>query len=397
MNNQQNSIIKTTTIAGFAIFLMFFGGGNLVFPIVIGTMSGPAYIWALLGVVLSAVLVPLLGLLGIMRHDGDYPAYFKGLGKTTGLVLIFTILSILCPLGCIPRNITVSFAGFEQLYPETPLWIFSLIYCLVTAFCIFKWKSLVETLGKLFTPIFLFGVFFVIAAAIWARPELQSAHVVTALASGESFWLGLTKGYLTMDLIASYFFAGAAYLYLKQNVGNGSDKKALLVAAVKASIIAAILLAVIYAGFAAMGARYAQELHGQPHANYLPLIITNVFGPKALPVATLIIIVACFTTLIALVAAYADFFANKLLPAFGITAISYKQAVWATLLISYSVSLVGFKVICDFAQIALDILYPALIAYAILKLLVPPNMEKRSKLTFWGGFIISLAGKLYSL
>ncbi len=397
MNQNSSSLFKTTLIAGLAIFLMFFGGGNLVFPISVGSQSGIGYMWATFGVFLTAVLVPLIGLLGIMRHNGDYESYFKSLGKTASLLIVFIVLSTLGPLGCIPRNVTVSFGGYQLLFPGSNLAIFSFIYCLAAAFFLFKWKSLVETLGKVFTPIFLLGVFGIVIAAIYSRPTFHEGYVVQNMEATDSFFLGLTKGYLTMDLLASFFFAGAAYTYLKSNINTQKDPKALIKAAVGASFISAAILTVIYAGFGAMGARYAQELLGLPPANYLPFLITHIFGQKALAIATAIIIVACFTTMIALVAAYAEFLSRGLFPAFGIKSMGYKKSVILTLIIGYAISLLGFSAICDISQGILDVLYPALIAYGILQLIVDTNQLKRSKFTFWGSLILSLAGKVYSL
>ncbi len=49
---------------GIAIFSMFFGSGNVVFPLLLGKMTGEQIPWALLGLTITAVGAPLLGLLG---------------------------------------------------------------------------------------------------------------------------------------------------------------------------------------------------------------------------------------------------------------------------------------------------------------------------------------------
>jgi LIVCS family branched-chain amino acid:cation transporter len=398
MNTQpQSSIVKTAVIAGFAIFLMFFGGGNLVFPILAGIKSGDNYLWSIAGIFISAVILPLIGLICIMRAEGSHHNFFKGLGNRTSLYLVFTILTILCPLGCIPRNIMVSFGGVQLLFPDLNFPLFSSVYSLLAILFIFKWKSLVETLGKYLTPVFIFGVFMMIGVVFFKKPTINPDDVLDTMAAHESFWLGLTKGYLTMDLISSFFFGGAAYLFLKEKINTKDNPKALYSAAILASFVAAAILLAIYAGFGAMGVRYSMELQNVDPASYLPAIITLSMGSHALAIATFIIVMACFTTLVALVAIYAQFLVKDFLPHFSINNVSYKQGVWITTGISFTISLLGFKTLNDTIGMALEVLYPALVAYAILKLLVrEPHAPRRSKITFWSAIVLVLAGKLYS-
>ena len=48
-------------VAGFAMFSMVFGAGNIVFPLILGRDSTTLSLWGILGWGLTSVLVPTLG------------------------------------------------------------------------------------------------------------------------------------------------------------------------------------------------------------------------------------------------------------------------------------------------------------------------------------------------
>ena len=73
---------------------MFFGAGNIVFPLVLGQIVKDGITLASFGLFLTAVLVPFFGLVAITLFKGNYVTFFNRLGKTPALVLIFILLAI---------------------------------------------------------------------------------------------------------------------------------------------------------------------------------------------------------------------------------------------------------------------------------------------------------------
>ena len=109
----QSHIVTT----GLAIFSMFFGAGNLMYPLEVGMESGSQIAWGLLGFLLTAACLPVLGLFAMILFDGDYKAFFNRLGSTTGSIIVFLSLLIIGPLIAIPRIITLSHTMIAPFIP----------------------------------------------------------------------------------------------------------------------------------------------------------------------------------------------------------------------------------------------------------------------------------------
>ena len=63
---------KQYALLASMLFGMFFGAGNLIFPIILGAKAGASLVPALLGMLITAVGMPLLGIvaLGVSRSSG---------------------------------------------------------------------------------------------------------------------------------------------------------------------------------------------------------------------------------------------------------------------------------------------------------------------------------------
>jgi LIVCS family branched-chain amino acid:cation transporter len=212
---------KIVLTAGFAMFSMFFGSGNLVFPLFIGFQSLSNYPYAILGLIVTAVCVPFLGLLGIIQYRGDRKAYFSTLGKGLAFGLSAFMLCLMGAFGVIPRCITVAFGGVNGLFPSLPFWTFSLGFCLLIGALIWRRNKIVSIIGLGLTPFKLGSIVFLIIFGLWyggdALPAVQT--------SNQSFWLGIKQGYQTMDLIAAFFFACTIYEYLQNRLRETTNRE----------------------------------------------------------------------------------------------------------------------------------------------------------------------------
>ncbi|MBA3238637.1 MAG: branched-chain amino acid transport system II carrier protein [Parachlamydiaceae bacterium] len=110
---------QTFTLS-LAIFSMFFGAGNAIFPIILGATSQIQIGWAFIGLFITAIGGPLLGLLGATLFHGRCIEFFNRAGKIPGALLIFVSLALLGPFAVIPRCVTVAYVAFEPILPSTP-------------------------------------------------------------------------------------------------------------------------------------------------------------------------------------------------------------------------------------------------------------------------------------
>src|SRR5690349_10289416 len=130
--------------AGVAMVSMFFGSGNLVFPLLVGKETLHQYAMAVFGFIITAVLVPFLGLIGMVLYDGDYSAYFDKLGRVPACLLIMAILMLIGPFGVVPRCVTVAYGGFYLLAPGLSPTLFNILFCLTITVLIWTKSRVVD-------------------------------------------------------------------------------------------------------------------------------------------------------------------------------------------------------------------------------------------------------------
>ena len=62
--------MRNRCVIGFTLFSMFFGAGNLIFPPLLGAEAGSSTIPAMVGMLLTAVVLPALAVISVAKHDG---------------------------------------------------------------------------------------------------------------------------------------------------------------------------------------------------------------------------------------------------------------------------------------------------------------------------------------
>ena len=73
----KGTTISNTIATGFAMFAMFFGAGNVVFPLSLGLMAQDKNIYAIVGLLITAVGVPFIGLMSMTLFNGNYKHFFE--------------------------------------------------------------------------------------------------------------------------------------------------------------------------------------------------------------------------------------------------------------------------------------------------------------------------------
>lgn len=250
------SRLNLVLTSGLAMFAMFFGSGNLVFPLAIGAETTSNVMYSIIGVAVTGVCVPFLGLLAMILFDGDRSAAFSYIGKWPAFLLTLAMLSLMGPLGVAARCIIVAYGGIAQFFPEISLEIFGIIWSVITGGLILSKGGWINIIGRYLTPVLLVSIAFIVGAGFWYAPSLGAS----SLSVKESFMVGLNQGYQTMDLLAAFFFSVTVVNYLRKAL-EGAPIKEVLQMSLGASFVGALLLMLVYIGFVVLGAFYSRFNH----------------------------------------------------------------------------------------------------------------------------------------
>jgi LIVCS family branched-chain amino acid:cation transporter len=374
------------------MFSMFFGSGNLVFPLLIGKEALHQYPVAILGLLVTAVLVPFLGLISIILFDGNYRTYFERLGKIPAFLLIAIILMLIGPFGVAPRCITVAYGGFNLIYPDLTITTFSFLFCLTIAALIWSRNRVVDIIGLFLTPFKLGGIVVLILFGLWYGEQ----PLENGLSAGESFKTAFFMGYQMMDLMAAFFFSSTIVYYLRSHLSTGEDPKVLMKMSISASLIGALLLSLAYIGFVALGAKYAPHLQNANSEQLLVAIGGHALGYFAKPVIAIVLAIGCLATAVILSTLFTDFLTQDVTK----ERLKRPYAILITVAITFFVSLLGFSTIASILEGILYLAYPALIALAIMNIigrLMPTNGSSRirTQWVFWS--VLSVTAGLKAL
>ena len=345
--------------AGFALFSMFFGAGNLIFPLLIGLSARDHWIFATIGLGLTAVLVPFLGLAGMIFFDADYYKFFGRLGKVPGSLLLLLLQLILGPFGVIPRLFTLMHAITKPYFFDISLLNFSLAAGALVFICTVRKQSIITLLGMVLTPILilsLLGLFF-------SGLITPSTHFTSDTGPWSSFFEGLLGGYHTMDLIAAFLFATVILPYFKkdENASKASVPDQLL----SSSLIAAGLLLFTYVGLTYISAYHGVSHQSQVSEELLGTIAFKLLGPIGSLTAAMAVVTACLTTAISLTSIFADYLQKDLLQ----EKIGKAASLVLTLVIAVLFANLGFDGINAFLSPILEICYPGLIVLTLMNIL----------------------------
>lgn len=360
---KKRSTILTT---GFALFSMFFGAGNLVFPILIGKAVGDNTWWAILGLSITAVLVPFLGLAGILLFEGSMNKFFGRMGKIPGFLLIMFLQLILGPFGVIPRLVTLMHAMAKPYLFDISLISFSILAGVVIFFCSFKRQYLIQLIGSILTPIKLLSLAALVGLGLWGASSISTEHPP----AWNCFLEGFLGGYNTMDLIAAFLFATVILPHFQKEEESEKDeqqkKKTILKKMFFSSLIASSLLLLTYIGLAWISSYHSWTLD----ASYKPeellgAIANKILGPTGGCIAAIAVIMACLTTAITLVSIFAEYLHKDLCKG----KIASNTSLIITLAAAMLFANLGFGGILAFLGPVLMVVYPGLILLSILNIL----------------------------
>lgn len=339
---------------GFALFSMFFGSGNLVFPIAVGQESGGEVFTASLGVLFTCVLFPLAGMLAMMLYKGDLNEFFGCFGKKGAFLFSLMALALMGPFGVLARCLTVIHGALTLMFPNVSLAFASFAMCAIIFFLTVNKNRIVTILGTVLTPFLLVSI-----GAIVFFGFMEGSSQVSQGNALNAFKNGFFKGYQTMDLVASFFFSGFVIKHLYSTTTQSPLKLFL-----KSSLIGATLLYLVYLSLVMLGWVYAPILMHTPPQEMFGQIALEALGPIGAPAVCFAVIFACLTTAIALTSLFAEFLRCDVFQ----ERLGNIPALLITLAIAFFVSNLEFSGIATFLGPILEAIYPALITLTAINI-----------------------------
>ncbi|MGB8367059.1 MAG: branched-chain amino acid transport system II carrier protein, partial [Candidatus Babeliales bacterium] len=336
-------IAKSHVISiGLAIFSMLFGAGNLIYPLMVGQESGKLVFFGMLGFLLTSVILPIAGIVGMILFDGDYQTFFKRVGELPGELIVGICVLIIGPVIAIPRITTLSHIMIAPFIPITFLqqltpvssFVFALIFLGITFAATFRESKIIDVLGKYISPVLLLSLTIII---IWGLVTAEQA-VPTFNTALNLFKSNLLRGYETLDLLGTIFFASIVISILKKSVSKDYNVNKLAIIGCKAGLLGVSLLGLVYIGMSLLGVFHAHNIAYTNAGELFREIAFRILGTGGAAVIATAVLMACLSTSIALSAVVAEY-VQKMLG----NKINFITALAATLLACIPLSTFGLK------------------------------------------------------
>lgn len=355
---------KNMVLISFMLFSLFFGAGNLIFPPFLGQSAGENTIYAMVGFLVTAVLLPVLGVVVVARFDG-LDKLGQLVGKRFGIIFTVLIYLSIGPGLGIPRAASVPFEmAFAPYLPSgsnTALWmaLYSLVFFIIALWLSLNPDKIVNRIGQFLTPALLILLVFLFVAFLFGgKVDVASANEAY---QASPFLKGFTEGYNTMDTIAALNFG----LVIATTLGSFGlkEKKDVMRHTVLAGVFAGTILALVYAMLSYMGmcssGVYALYENG---AQTLRAIVYQLFGSPGAVLLAAIFTLACLTTCVGLINSISQYFSTLF------NRLSYRKWVFLITGFSFFVCNLGLNTILSISVPILNAIYPVSIVLILLGL-----------------------------
>ncbi|WP_066051262.1 branched-chain amino acid transport system II carrier protein [Robertmurraya korlensis] len=357
---------------GFMLLAMFLGAGNTIFAPMVGQLAGENTWIAMGGFLITGVGLVLLAIIALAISGGKVETLASRVHPTFGMIFSISLFLTLGPIYVIPRTTSVVFE--ISIYPIIKeisqshslfLFIFSILFILLTILLSLNPSKFVDRLGKLITPIFAV-LLLILVVKSFLTPMGSFGEPKVPYITG-TFFKGFVEGYYTMDVLAAFIFGGIFIKSIK-NLGVTTRKDTAKVF-IKAGIITVVGLAILQLSLAWIGASSVNAIgYASNGGEVLANSAVYLFGKGGIFLISTVIFLTGITTNIACLSAVAEYF-NRIYPKF-----TYKK--WVLLLagIGLVITNFGLNTILDMASPILLLLYP--IAITLIFLAFTNNLFK---------------------
>ncbi|MGY8938467.1 MAG: branched-chain amino acid transport system II carrier protein [Flavobacteriales bacterium] len=361
------NIKKDTWIAGFALFSLFFGAGNLILPPSLGVKAGLDWWIVVLGFISTAIIIPILAIFAHAKLQGTLYDFGKKVSPTFSTLFCFLIYGIAVAIPS-PRTAAVTHEMAIQPFFDTSPTLTATIYFVLVFLFAANRSKIISLIGKFLTPIIVIILLIIIGISFFTAAGSLSPSTFK-----NPFIDGILEGYQTFDAIAGVVVGAVIIISLNYSTHTNFEKKKLIR---KAGFIAGTGLLLIYGGLILSGALFsATFVENAIRTEILSGLSSLTLGNLGTTFLSILVALACFTTAVGIVTGTADYIkgiCNNSKTAYLIAAAV--AAIIGVVVGSYQVD-----VIITLAVPALMFLYPITIVLIVLN-----NMPDRyaSKLVF---------------
>ena len=341
-----------TIIIGFALFAIFFGAGNLIFPPYLGVTAGENWGIATLAFLISDPLLSIIAVMVVAALGGSALNVGRRVHPLFASALAAICVLLIGPIFAVPRTGASTHEIFVQSYfPSAPQWITSLVFFGIVLWITYKENSVMDAIGKYLTPILLLILFLIFVGAVLQPNASFAATDRTGL-----FAQGFKEGYQTMDVLGAPLLAGVVMKDItRRGYLNKKDQFRMMFGV---GIVAFILLAVVYSTLAYSGASMSTVIDTTAQrAAMLTTIVKNLLGSWGQLAMGLAVCFACLTTAIGLTTTCGQYFEEV-----SKGKISYKKTILVTVAVEFIISLIGVDSLINLAVPVLTFIFPIMIA-----------------------------------
>lgn len=363
--------LSSYVLIGSMLFGLFFGAGNLIFPVHMGQEAGSNVVLATIGFLITGIGLPFLGVvaIGVSKSNGLFDMASR-IHPLYGYMMTVLLYLTIGPFFALPRTGTVSYeiglAPFiSNEYQSLGLACFTIAFFLIACFFSLRPSQILTWVGKVLNPLFLvFLAFLVIVSFVQPMGNISDAGIHGAYVT-DPFFKGFTEGYNTMDALASLAF-GIIVVQTIKGLGVQSPRN-IAIGTIKAGMISVLLMGLIYGCLAFIGATSVGQFEVSKNGGIALAQIANYyFGAAGSILLAIIVTLACLKTAIGLITACSETF-QELFPSL----LNYRSYVMLFTVVSCLIANVGLTQIISLSIPALMFLYPLAITLILLALLSP--------------------------
>ena len=291
---------KEILIIGFAIFSLFFGAGNLILPPFLGANAGEQWWLVFLGFIITAVFIPILGILAHAKVQGTmYDLAKKVAPWFSSLYCVFMyLIAVTIPA---PRTASVTHEmAIQPFFGTSSLLTSSLYFLLIFIFAVNRSK-IISLIGKFLTPVIVFILLAVIALA-----SSGITHEMNLNTYETPFISGVLEGYQTFDAIGGVLIG--AVIIISLNLKGYTSYGEIKTLITKAGFFAGSGLLLIYGGLLFSGAALSVSFaENSSRTDILTSLSLQTLGTIGTSFLSILVALACFTTAVGIVTGTSDY------------------------------------------------------------------------------------------
>ena len=351
---------KEILVTGFALFSMFFGAGNLILPPFLGFHAGESWFLVTLGFVITAVFIPILGIIAHAKLQGTMYDFGKKVSPVFSL-LYCLIVYVICIVLPAPRTASVTHELAIAPFFESSALLTSTIYFVLVFLFVMNRAKILNVIGKYLTPLIILILLVIIGVGMFSAPEFSNVSIMkTPLVDG------ILEGYQTFDAIGAIVVGAVLVISLNIKGYDSVESKKDLIK--KSGLVAGLGLFIIYAGLIIIGSLFNSSFpEDATRTDVLNGLSTLTLGSTGTAFLSVLIALACFTTAVGIITGTADYFKGL----FKDSRVAYVVTAIIACVLGIVMGQFNVGYIIDIALPALMFIYPITIVLILLN--VVPN------------------------